>query len=370
MHFFLKKNFYDLKLKLATDINEIPEIFQLKYLPGLDGLRAISIIFVLLGHALIGNQWVNYLPGGIGVDIFFVISGFLITTLLLKEKIKNGKVSLKKFYVRRILRIFPVAYLYLFCLVILNYIFVLHTTLQMYLVAGFYLANFPIQPGLNWQTSHFWSLAVEEQFYLIFPFILIKSTNKYLLLVLIILIALPFIVIVGPLSMEAFSPNLLGKFILSFTYLLGKGTSSILIGSITSILIFKKIIKVNSKQPYFLSLIVFAIAIGLHVPNVLNWNALIYFFPALISYVIVLNLQTNNFFSLILNNRIFVKVGILSYSIYIWQQLFTFNQPWKEYLNFPCSILLNFAILFLVSYVSYTFFERKFLNLKRNFKTI
>ena len=98
LHIF-KKNFF-------AEITEIPEVFNASHFPGLDGLRAISILIVLLGHSLIGTWWVKYFPGSIGVDIFFVISGFLITTLLLKEKVKNGKVSLSNFYMRRFLRIF------------------------------------------------------------------------------------------------------------------------------------------------------------------------------------------------------------------------------------------------------------------------
>ncbi|MDP9080930.1 MAG: acyltransferase [Bacteroidota bacterium] len=370
MQISLKRNLNDLRRKLDADIREVPEILQPKYLSGLDGLRAIAIIIVLLGHMLIGKPWVDYFPGGIGVDIFFVISGFLITTLLLKEKINNGKVSFKKFYVRRILRIFPVAYLYLFCLLILNYVFDLHTTLRMFLTAGLYLGNFPIQRGSNWQTAHFWSLAVEEQFYLFFPFILVKSINRYLLIVSIILITLPFIVIVGQLSFHAFTHQIIGKFILSFTYLLGRGTSSILVGSATSILIFKQIINIKGRQPYFLSLIIFVVAIGLHITGVLSWNVIIYVFPALISYVIVLNLQADNFFCLILNHPILINVGKLSYSIYIWQQLFTFNQPWARLFKYSDSLVLNTIALFGVAYISYTCFELKFLKLKERFKNI
>jgi peptidoglycan/LPS O-acetylase OafA/YrhL len=367
MQFTLKQHFKGFREKLFAEITSVPEVLQSSYLPGLDGLRAISIIIVLLGHFLIGTQWVNYFPGVIGVDIFFVISGFLITTLLIKEKIKYGKVSLNRFYIRRFLRIFPVAYLYLLCLLILNYIFDLHSTLKMFLTAGLYIGNFPIQYGSNWQTSHFWSLAVEEQFYLLFPFILVRSTNRYMFLIVLILILLPFIVIAGGLPL---SNHILHKFILSFTYLLGYGTASILIGSITSILLFKRMIILKGNSPYFLSFIIFVMAIGLHVKGVLNWNIIIYIFPLLISYVIVLNLTKNSFFSSILNHPILIKIGVLSYSIYIWQQLFSYDQPWKGFFRYSDSLLLNSVALFFVAYLSYTFYESKFLKLKRHFKNV
>jgi len=164
VYILVNKSFQTLRSKLAAPITDVPEILKQSYLPGLDGLRAISILLVLMGHGLIGTWWVDYFPGAIGVNIFFVISGFIITTLLLKEKVRTGHISLKLFYIRRSLRIFPVAYLYLFCLFIIGFLFPLHTTLRMFLSAGLYIDNFPIPGGKNWQTSHFWSLAVEEQY--------------------------------------------------------------------------------------------------------------------------------------------------------------------------------------------------------------
>lgn len=364
---FLREN----KRKLFAEITEIPEVLQPSYFPGLDGLRAIAIIIVLLGHSLMGTWWVDYFPGPIGVDIFFVISGFLITTLLLKEKVKNGRVSLKNFYIRRILRIFPVAYLYLFSLVILGFVFNIHTSLKMLLVAGLYIGNFPVQNGNNWQTAHFWSLAVEEQFYLAFPFILIKSPTKYLFLVLAITISLPFIVDAGRLSVgPQLAAQIFHKLFLFLTFLLGYGTLSIVIGSLISVLLFKKIVTLGETMPYYLSFIVFILAIFLHVKNLIYWNLMIYIFPLLIGCVIVLNLKRNNFFSLILNHPIMVKIGILSYSIYIWQQLFTYDQPWGNLFKNSNSILLNFVALIFVAYSSYYFYEQKFLKLKTHFKKI
>ena len=368
MQIILKGHLRIFRKKIFAEITSVPEALQPSYFPGLDGLRAIAIIIVLLGHLLIGRWWVNYFPGPIGVDIFFVISGFLITTLLIKEKINTGNISLNRFYIRRCLRIFPVAYLYLACLVIFNFIFNLHTTLRMFLTAGLYIGNFPVQYGSNWQTAHFWSLAVEEQFYLIFPFILARSVNKYLVIVTVILILLPFLVVVGTLPFKMYDSSLIHKFFLSFRYLLGFGTSSILIGSLTSVLVFKRIITFEGKNHYFLSFIIFAIAIGLHITGVLNWNVLIYIFPLLISYVIVLNLTNKNFFSLILNHPVVVKMGVLSYSVYMWQQLFTHDQPWKKLFKYSDSLVLNCIALLVVAYFSYTFYESKFLKLKKNFK--
>jgi peptidoglycan/LPS O-acetylase OafA/YrhL len=106
-------------------------VLKPEHLPSLDGLRAISICLVLLGH-LSGTQNLGYLLPGLGdiahlgVVVFFVISGFLITTLLIKEHAKTGRVSLKLFYARRALRIFPASYAFLACVSALWFMGLLH----------------------------------------------------------------------------------------------------------------------------------------------------------------------------------------------------------------------------------------------------
>jgi peptidoglycan/LPS O-acetylase OafA/YrhL len=145
-----------------------------KRIPALDGLRAISILFVLFNH-LVGTRYFSarLTPlgqfGNFGVRIFFVISGFLITTLLLREYERTGSISLTNFYLRRVLRIAPAAYAYLFVLAVLNvrYGILLRHDL---LFAATYLTNF--HPIRSWYVGHLWSLAVEEQFYLLWPAVL------------------------------------------------------------------------------------------------------------------------------------------------------------------------------------------------------
>lgn len=145
-----------------------------KRIPALDGLRAISILFVLFNH-LVGTRYFSsrLIPlgqfGNFGVRIFFVISGFLITTLLLRDYERTGSISLTNFYLRRVLRIVPAAYAYLLVLAIFNlpYSILLRYDL---LCAATYLTNF--HPIRSWYVGHLWSLAVEEQFYLLWPAVL------------------------------------------------------------------------------------------------------------------------------------------------------------------------------------------------------
>lgn len=150
---------------------------EMGYLPGLDGLRAIAIIGVLLYHA--GIDWV---PGGfLGVDVFFVLSGFLITSLILEEYERAGRIDFKRFYIRRARRLLPAVFVLLIAVglaVLLFYRDALSAFREDALATLFYLNNWWYilvdqsyfesigRPPL---LKHLWSLAVEEQFYLIWP---------------------------------------------------------------------------------------------------------------------------------------------------------------------------------------------------------
>jgi peptidoglycan/LPS O-acetylase OafA/YrhL len=139
-------------------------------IPSLDGLRAISFFLVFLGHA-----GVALIPGGFGVTVFFFLSGYLITTLLRLESDKYGRVDLKLFYMRRALRIWPPFYLVLVSSTLLCASGLILGKLERpSLVAQFlHYSNFWIAfngwQGIGLGTGVYWSLAVEEHFYLLFP---------------------------------------------------------------------------------------------------------------------------------------------------------------------------------------------------------
>ena len=154
----------------------------LGYEPALDGLRAIAIaatIIVHVGFFLPGGLAALFPGGWIGVDIFFVLSGFLITRLLADEMRRNGRISLKRFYIRRVLRLFP-AYAVLLLADIAFSIFVLHdtTVYKAAMLSVGYVMNW--NRAFDWfpqaSLGHTWSLSMEEQFYIVWPglFILLK----------------------------------------------------------------------------------------------------------------------------------------------------------------------------------------------------
>jgi peptidoglycan/LPS O-acetylase OafA/YrhL len=143
------------------------------HIPSLDGLRAASISIVLAAHLGLGER----IPGNFGVTVFFFLSGYLITTLLRMEFERTGGISLRRFYLRRVLRLFPPFYLVLSLACLLTLAGLLeHQTLRLDAVMPqiFYLSNYEIIHSGWWVgrapgTWIYWSLAVEEHFYLVFP---------------------------------------------------------------------------------------------------------------------------------------------------------------------------------------------------------
>ncbi|MCV3215250.1 acyltransferase [Plectonema radiosum NIES-515] len=164
----------------------------------LDGLRAIAVFAVLYTHYLPKNYWIfGIYWGELGVKLFFVLSGFLITSILLKcrQYIASGKqtrfFTLRQFYIRRFLRLFPLYYATLALAALVN-IPPVRETIAWHIP---YLSNvyFAIRGDFYDSVSHFWSLAVEEQFYLLLPWLILFLPKKSLLPTIIILI------LVGPL---------------------------------------------------------------------------------------------------------------------------------------------------------------------------
>jgi peptidoglycan/LPS O-acetylase OafA/YrhL len=139
-------------------------------IPSLDGLRAISITMVMLAHLVKWKHISAAIPqsyGTTGVHIFFVLSGFLITSLLMKELEKTGTINVRDFYIRRAYRIFPAAFVFLAIVMV----FFWHQVRWYHLAAAvFYAANMDL--SRPWMFGHLWSLSIEEQFYLLWPFAL------------------------------------------------------------------------------------------------------------------------------------------------------------------------------------------------------
>ncbi len=181
-----------------ADDSLLPERAGYGYIPGLDGLRAIAVLIVIVAH--FGLE--HIVPGGFGVTVFFFISGFLITRLLIVESEAQDRIKLGKFYLRRFARLYPALLFMVFGST--AYFMAMGyggPTLTELLAAIFYFTNiFQVSafasggemPFMSW--THLWSLAVEEHFYLLFPLVVIScgaAIKRLKLSILAVLIAVP-----------------------------------------------------------------------------------------------------------------------------------------------------------------------------------
>ncbi|MFZ0593899.1 MAG: acyltransferase [Bryobacteraceae bacterium] len=338
--------------------------FAFRHFPQLDGLRGVAILLVIFCHVLQFGSGMHVGGsggiGGLGVLLFFVLSGFLITGLLDREKHQAGRISLSGFYIRRVLRLFPALFCFLavLCLLIVLGI-VTDTSWRTVAACLLYIRNIRGQ-GLS--TSHIWSLSIEEQFYLFWPCIM-RGVNRAVAL---------RIAVAGVLAVSVFrmvgiklewSPYNLGAFYERSWYRF----DSILIGCAIA-LILSESVNLGKLRAYLSG-----IALPLLVwPAILVWTE----YGESVTQVWYLTVQMI-LAGLILLNLILGRespylrafchpvarwFGRISYSWYLWQQLFTVftSPPWLGLRIFP----VNVAASLLLAVASQRLIERPFLRMK------
>jgi peptidoglycan/LPS O-acetylase OafA/YrhL len=333
-------------------------------LPSLDGLRAIAVLLVVVYH--FGFSAVN---GGQGVLIFFVISGFLITWLLLKEEEKWGQVSLSHFYLRRTLRIFPAFYVYWLLVVVGFSILGKNVDPAQATAAFFYVSNYyqAIAGDPNTALSHTWSLAIEEQFYLLWPgiFIVLRTPARRLRALAAAIVAVWIYRAVAVLAFavpqgyvyEAFDMRsdhlLVGCFLATALYC----------GSAT------RAWRAACASPALIWVTISLFALSSLMPQWVEWRYrdLVGFTidPLLVAVLIVQGLAFSGTSAAWLNVSPLRWLGRMSYSIYLYQQI-TIG-PVKEALaGLPVGLQLAGAVgaCIVVSAGSYYVIERPFLALK------
>lgn len=155
-----------------------PDLYSQRRILELDGLRAVAVIFVVAHHlynysgSFPGVDWLKKSMGFLGlfgVHLFFVISGFIITKLLIRENDGGGCISLRAFYVRRFFRIVPPFAVYLAFLLIIRELGLIEVSTNNLLVGAAFLGNWGLFDANSWLLAHTWSLGIEEQFYVVFP---------------------------------------------------------------------------------------------------------------------------------------------------------------------------------------------------------
>lgn len=326
-------------------------------IPSLDGLRAISIALVLLGH-LGGTR--NF-PAAfgflrpyayLGVRVFFVISGYLITGLLLREREHTGHLDLLEFYRRRAYRIFPAAYLYMLVMAVLHW---RSLTLSQLLVAFTYLSSYFHSP---WILGHLWSLSVEEQFYLLWPFALAFAfaVRKRMAI---------FAIAFCPLLRVAFHfLHLQGRDFYFPTVLDAIATGCLLAILWDELKAYDRFLL--SRAALVLPAVVLAVPllharfdgyVGQAMYEVFGLTLMHLAIAGIVYNAIRLNWRW-------LNLKPVVWLGLISYSLYLWQQPFIDRASTNWWNAFPANVILAL----LCAAASYYLVEKTFLQL-RNRKT-
>src|SRR5579863_4506512 len=337
----------------------------LGYRADINGLRGIAVILVVLYH--LGIRSVR--GGFIGVDVFFVISGFLISAIILSD-VQAGKFSLGRFYERRIRRIGP-ALLFMMCgTIVLAYFYLLPSEMKNFakslLSAAFSSANiFFWSKSGYFDTSadtqpllHTWSLAVEEQFYLVFP-LLIMAIHKWApkrLKLAVVLLALTSLV-VG--SIQAFvSPS--SAFFLPF----GRAWE-FLLGTLLFLKVFPEFEKRRAREIAAASGLALILAAGLFYSPKTPFPGLSALVPCVgTALIIVAGTRSTTIVGRLLSTKPMVGLGLISYSLYLWHwPILVFQRLGTLLINVASAHVTQaviFAVALTVSYLSWRFVEEPF----------
>ena len=350
------------------------------YIKGFDGLRAISILFVLLTHlgfygwiqskGIASTRVITLVNGTTGVNIFFAISGFLITTILLNEKNASGRINFKNFFARRFLRLLPTLLLFYLVIFILMMFGFIDKTYIGFLISFFYLYNFVPNKYYTGELGHTWSLAVEEQFYLFWPFAVHYLRKYYLLFI-------PFSILILSVLMIKFIPLLCFSYngkVFHFNNVFNTlrwfipASASIMIGAAVAILNFNSDARLRA---FFGSLSCLLIGVFLYLcPLYLPYAVFDYLFifqELGISMILVwIFYNQNSLMTRILELGPFVFIGRISYGIYVWQGLFLKTSPYGGLIiqQFPLNIILTMII----ATISYYTIEKYALSFKGKFR--
>jgi peptidoglycan/LPS O-acetylase OafA/YrhL len=332
---------------------------RLGYNPSLDGLRGIAIIFVMMAHA----NFQLGIYGAIGVDMFFVLSGFLITTLLLEENLNRKLISLKAFFIRRVFRLFPA--LCFLLMVILLYSLFQYQNIRIIILKDvlwsiFYVKNI----SWLWETSnsgllnHMWSLAVEEQFYLFWPFLLISLIKKNMLQSLNIILPL--------FSVYIFISHMFGISWI-FNSIFHEG---IFLGCSLALFRWNNAVLIKHPSSISIFLIMLIIIIGVapikYDVNLENVFGLIT--SIITSFLILISVEYKNHLLIdyLLNNSILVFIGKISYALYIWHIPVFFWFREHSSLDPLENFILKWIVTLLLSLFSWYVIEKPFLKFGRS----
>jgi peptidoglycan/LPS O-acetylase OafA/YrhL len=348
----------------------------MKHIKQLDAVRAIAVILVLLWHWFPPTHGINRVPNGpIGVNMFFVLSGFLITRILMEDRIKAEKAGLpglmvfKNFFIRRALRIFPIYYLTIFTLWGINGFAGtnIEPNIRYFLT---YTSNFYFFHLQSWDgiLSHTWSLAIEEQFYLVWPWAILFLNRKWLLPLIVCCLA------TGIISQYAIA----GPFaeVLPVTCLHTFGLGALL----SWIIVFKPFALAKVYKVLTMLMIPAALIFSVEVMAG-NWKLVpvrlltAVFTGWLIAFILLRQNRIPGPMALVLNNKFLIFLGRISYGIYLYHAIiphYTVRALTRLNKHIPVVgghllFMEQCIVVTLVAYTSWRLIESPVLTLKKHF---
>jgi peptidoglycan/LPS O-acetylase OafA/YrhL len=343
---------------------------RFRHFPELDGLRGVAVLLVLVGHILVfrlgrGHMWTQFAK--LGVLIFFVLSGFLITGLLCSEQQRFKGISLKQFYLRRVYRILPaLSFFILVVSALICFQLVTDTSWRTVTASAFFLKNI-FGSGLT--LGHLWSLSIEEQFYLIWPIFCAllgrrRAFAPTLGLILGIVVYRATAIRIAPYDYG------LGVFELRSDFRM----DSILFGCALALFLDRRRAGVNpfppiarwGTHPFWTIPVLFVWTLYCDIPP-LWWSYLTLQTLLVVGLVFHVLVFPDSLTGRLLSARWICLVGLVSYSLYLWQQLFVVVSvpDWGFIRRLPFCLFAAGG----VAVFSYFFVERPFLGLKRRFSS-
>ena len=350
-----------------------------KYLPSIDSLRALAVLAVIIYHVD-----VNYLPGGfLGVDLFFVLSGYLISSLIIKEYRKTGSLNLYNFYIRRARRLLPAVYFMitigLVVMVLFNEVLLRKSHLDAifgYIYSSnwwyiFHKLDYFDSFGAQSPFKHLWSLAIEEQFYMIFPllFLLINrkkkskdgtyKLNKNFLYVVLGLILVSLIAHILLFDINNISRIYFGTDTRAF---------SLLVGVVGAILYpMEKLHAKETPQQNIMYSVVSLVSIATLITVMIytsEYNTWLYrggfLLVAILGLIVIISSgKQHTLMSRLLSFKPVVFIGKISYSLYLWHfPILVLTTPVSEIGN-PniIFVILRIILTFALATASYVFVE-------------
>lgn len=346
-----------------------------RYMPGLDGVRAVAVIAIIIYH--LNPQWLS--GGFLGVDTFFVISGYLITSLLLTEYHNTGKIELMSFWLRRVKRLIPAVLFLVMGVIVLSLIF-MPTEIQKVradsIAAIFYVSNwwyimqnvdyfeqFAVQP-----LKHLWSLAIEEQFYLVFPIVLLSLLSFIRRLKSIRIIFLILLVISMIAMMVLYVPN---ENVARVYFGTDTRIQTLLMGVLLALVWppFQLKAKVNRQMR---TMIDTAGVVGLAIlficfKFVSETNSILYYggfflISTVTLLVIASSVHPSGYFAKFLGNKVFTFIGSRSYSLYLWHYpiIVLIHHQFVQGQIPPLVYVVEILLMVFMAEFSYKFIEQPF----------